>query len=208
MTKKFDETDYISCQDRINRFWKEWPGGSILTEVVHGVNFDTVIVRAEVYQVREDVRPSATGIAAEERGADYRSGANFTSWHENAETSAIGRALANMGYATSQHDRMTREEVGKVNRGNAAVAAPDAPQRTEAPRKPSTSTNTAPDVPVASGRPASWSAFWKAVRDAGLPGDKKALEGMIGSSLPHDPGFAFEIVQAWRKDNPAQAVLQ
>ena len=116
MPGKFNKDDYISVQDRINRFWNEYPDGAINTDTVYSRDFDNVVIKAEVYKHKDDQRPSATGIAAEERGADVRSGANFTSWHENAETSAIGRALANMSYATSHQDRPSREEMAKVER--------------------------------------------------------------------------------------------
>jgi CBS-domain-containing membrane protein len=44
-------------------------------------------------------------------GKEYES-VNYTSWLENAETSAIGRALANFNYAGSK--RPSREEMQKV----------------------------------------------------------------------------------------------
>jgi hypothetical protein len=59
--------------------------------------------------------PDATGIAAEERAPAGSRVPNESSWWENCETSAIGRALANMGYATSSEDRPSREEMEKVN---------------------------------------------------------------------------------------------
>ena len=50
------------------------------------------------------------------------SGANRTSHEENCETSAIGRALANMGYATSHKDRPSREEMSKASRDDRPAA--------------------------------------------------------------------------------------
>ena len=70
-------------------------------------------MRAEIYFNREDDRPVATGYAEEVRGA---SPVNKTSHAENAETSAIGRGLANCGYAT-KGSRPSREEMEKVQRG-------------------------------------------------------------------------------------------
>ena len=55
--------------------------------------------------------PKATGLAFEIDGAGM---ANKTSALENAETSAIGRALANAGYSGDK--RATREEMSKVKR--------------------------------------------------------------------------------------------
>jgi len=56
--------------------------------------------------------PTATGYAHEIRSDR---GVNATSFVENCETSAIGRALANCGYAT-HGKRPSREEMSKVSR--------------------------------------------------------------------------------------------
>ena len=83
---RFDAERYIDVQERITRFWGEYPDGAIVTEMATpGSQFDQVVFRAEVYKERGDVRPSAVGYAAEERGDSKLAGANFTSWHENAE---------------------------------------------------------------------------------------------------------------------------
>jgi len=56
----------------------------------------------------------ATGYAEEVRGAGN---VNRTSHVENCETSAVGRALANAGYAGSDvNKRPSREEMSKVQR--------------------------------------------------------------------------------------------
>ncbi len=60
---------------------------------------------------------AATGLA-EETVTDR--GVNSTSALENAETSAIGRALANAGYAP-KGKRASREEMAKVVRGDSPV---------------------------------------------------------------------------------------
>lgn len=60
--------------------------------------------------------PKATGLAFEIEGT---AGANATAALENAETSAIGRALANAGY--SGNKRTSREEMAKVNRASNPV---------------------------------------------------------------------------------------
>lgn len=111
---QFDPNTYVDVQERINRFWLEHKDGAITTELAYARDFDNVVILASVFKHKDDAKPSATGIAGEERGKDYKAGANFTSWHENAETSAIGRALANMGYATSREDRPSRQEMTKA----------------------------------------------------------------------------------------------
>lgn len=114
----FDLQNYVSVQERINAFWKDHPNGAIVTDLEASGDFEHVVMKASVYKQRpasgEYAIPDATGYAAEERGKDYKTGANFTSWHENSETSAIGRALANLGYATTQETRPSREEMTKT----------------------------------------------------------------------------------------------
>lgn len=90
-----------------------------------------------------------------------------------------------------------------------------APQRTEAPHKASTTTNTAPNVTVGiqPDEPeddpgiVGWTQFWKHVEAAGAPRDKVALEKAMGQSLGADPAFALERFQAWRKDMAEQTRL-
>lgn len=117
---RFNPDDYVDVSDRITRFWTEYPDGAIRTELASPASsFTEVVFRAEVYKQRENPQPDAVGYAAEKPG----NGANQTSWHENCETSAIGRALANMGYATSQKDRPSRQEMQKVKRAQEAPPA-------------------------------------------------------------------------------------
>ena len=115
MPGRFNLEDYVDVQQRENRFWTEYPDGRIDTALMSLPDeFERVVFKASVYKHRDHAVPSATGWAAETAGTG---GANQTSWHENCETSAIGRALANMGYATSGKDRPSRQEMEKANRG-------------------------------------------------------------------------------------------
>lgn len=114
MAGKFDLSSYIPVQDRITQFWEKHPDGRIITEMhTYDQNMDRVIFVAYAYKDRNNELADATGWAEEIKGG-Y--GANSTSHVENAETSAIGRALANMGFATSAADRPSREEMGKAAR--------------------------------------------------------------------------------------------
>ena len=115
----FNLDDYIPVQERINRFWQEHPEGRILTQLESDRgDFERCRYSAAVYLDANDERPVATGYAFEVAG----SGANRTSHEENCETSAIGRALANMGYATSHKDRPSREEMSKASRDDRPAA--------------------------------------------------------------------------------------
>lgn len=130
MSNRFNAEDYIDVQQRIVRFWSEYPDGAILTELMSPPDdFNTCRYKAIVFKHREDKTPSATGYAFEIAGG---SGANRTSHEENCETSAIGRALANMGYATSGKDRASKQEMRKVQDGPQTRS--EAPGRDERPR--------------------------------------------------------------------------
>ena len=119
----FDVNAYIDVQERINRFWTECPEGRIETELMSPPDdFTQCRYVARIYKTGEPGRPAdVTGWAFELAGG---SGANRTSHEENAETSAIGRALANMGYATTREDRPSRQEMQKANGGKVTRMAP------------------------------------------------------------------------------------
>ena len=108
--------NYEPVEDRLAKFWNDYPPGRIETELLahEGNRF---IVAARLYRVDTDAQPFATGLA-EEIVIDR--GVNSTSALENAETSAIGRALANAGYAP-KGKRASREEMAKVVRGDSPV---------------------------------------------------------------------------------------
>jgi hypothetical protein len=118
----FNLDNYETVEDRLVKFWADHTDGRIITSI-HYYDDTRILVRAEVYFDREDVRPVATGYAEELRGA---SPVNRTSHAENAETSAIGRALANCGYA-AKGARPSREEMQKVERGDVWVSRPTQP---------------------------------------------------------------------------------
>lgn len=109
---KFELKDYETVETRIARFWEAHPQGRIATDLIaYGQQF---IVKAEVFRDSNDSVPYASGYAEEMVGS---SPVNKTSALENCETSAIGRALANGGFAT-KGKRASREEMAKVQRGD------------------------------------------------------------------------------------------
>lgn len=109
----FNLDNYEPVEVRIAKFWADHPQGRISTtlEKSDGVEF---IIRAEVYRDVSDQFPFATGYAQEVVSQNPKT-VNYSSALENGETSAIGRALANGGYA-SKGKRPSREEMAKVQR--------------------------------------------------------------------------------------------
>ena len=100
----FNIEDYETVNDRITRFYKDHELGSIRTEIEKiSDDFSTVIVKAYIIVGGE---MKATGYAMEIKGQGF---VNKTAWLENAETSAIGRALANFNYSGDL--RPSREEM-------------------------------------------------------------------------------------------------
>jgi hypothetical protein len=105
----FNLEDYETVEERLVKFWKDNPEGRILTTLLD-ISVSRFIVRAEIYRGTDISTPWTTGLAEE---TVQGRGVNATSALENCETSAIGRALANAGYAT-KGKRASREEMSKV----------------------------------------------------------------------------------------------
>ena len=105
----FNLDEYETVESRLEKFWKEHPDGQIHTKLLDSTA-SRFIVEASIFRTEADARPWTTGLAEE---TVQGRGVNATSALENCETSAIGRALANAGYAT-KGKRASREEMGKV----------------------------------------------------------------------------------------------
>ena len=105
----FNLEDYETVEERLVKFWKDHPDGQIHTKVLEHTA-SRFIVEASIFRTEADPRPWTTGLAEE---TIQGRGVNATSALENCETSAIGRALANAGYAT-KGKRASREEMSKV----------------------------------------------------------------------------------------------
>ena len=107
--------DYAPVADRISLFYERFPEGRILTDLISR-DGGRVTFKATVFRSGE--LASATGWASErEDDGDV----NSVACVENTETSAVGRALANLGFTASRH-RPSAEEMAKVARERARNA--------------------------------------------------------------------------------------
>jgi len=114
---KFNPEEYETVDTRLHRYKAEYPDSRIITKMEH---YDDVfvVIRADLFDDKADDRPTSTGYAEEKRG---QGPVNQTCHVENCETSAIGRALANRGYAP-KGKRPSREEMQKVERGKGTTS--------------------------------------------------------------------------------------
>jgi hypothetical protein len=113
----FNLSDYEPVADRITRFWEQYPAGRIHTEIVL-INEIQVVVKASVW--RDIAEPMATTVdfAQETIGS---SNINKGSFLENCATSAIGRALADLGFSP-KGKRPSIEEMASTWTGQAKAA--------------------------------------------------------------------------------------
>ncbi len=120
--------EYAPVADRITLFYARYPTGRILTRLIAQTERE-ITVQAYVFRSLTEVQPSATGLASERVGDGD---VNTVACLENTETSAIGRALANLGL-TASSNRPSREEIAKANRERARRIA----EHARRPREPS-----------------------------------------------------------------------
>lgn len=107
----FNPEQYATVAERIELFYSRFPEGRINTELVGRENGE-ITFKALVYRTATESLAAATGWASEREGDGD---VNTVACLENTETSAVGRALANLGFTASSR-RPSREEMEKVGR--------------------------------------------------------------------------------------------
>jgi hypothetical protein len=108
----FNLADYETVDSRIHQFYAEYKDGRIVTEMeLIDIEKGHCVFKAYIYKDSVRTMPDSTGYAdgfRKDRGVD----AQF--WINNAETSSIGRALANLGLS-AKGKRASAEEMAQVN---------------------------------------------------------------------------------------------
>lgn len=120
---KFDLENYETVDERIHKFYEMYPDGSISTDLFSEARPDgrlEWICKASLRKQADGVIV-ATGWATEYEGANKFAPTNAP---ELAETSAIGRAIANLGFSKAGK-RPSREEMAS------ARSQEDAPKKVQ-----------------------------------------------------------------------------
>lgn len=112
--------DYVLVNDRLAYFREAYKGYSLETEVVF-LDENYCVLKAVIKDDKE--RVVATGLAREVNGSTF---INKTSYVENCETSAWGRALGNLGIGIDTSVASYEEVANAIEQQKQPAKKPDA----------------------------------------------------------------------------------
>ena len=105
--------NYVPVTERVKEFHEKYPDFTVLTEII-SLDETSVLMKATVYD--PDGKILAVGHAQEDRNA---SNINKTSYVENCETSAVGRAIGMLGIGIDASMASADEVANAVDRQEA-----------------------------------------------------------------------------------------
>lgn len=192
----FNLENYETVEERLEKFQKDYPDFRIETQLV-SVTDKRFIVQAWCYRTYADTVPFTSGLAYEEIS---ERGVNANSALENAETSAIGRALANCGYA-AKGKRPSREEMAKVVKAKISEAKSEPYIPVPKEDDPWTIKEVAPVQPAASAVELVKETLGAVVLDPKIPHCPHGeMKWKTGKKANGSPWGAFDCPTAWKKD--------
>lgn len=113
--------DYVMVNSRISAFREICPDGSITTEIVPEMSGDGIVTMRSIV-ADGDGKVLASGMAQEKESSSY---INKTSYIENCETSAVGRALGMLGIGIEDSIASAEELTNAItNQQSAANSKP------------------------------------------------------------------------------------
>ncbi len=127
---------YIDVAQRIQGFWELYPQGRIVTEMVAD-DGKRCVFKAEAYDMAE----GGAGLLATGHAYEVNSGrgVNATSYIENCETSAVGRALGMLGIGSTDSiasaDEVMNAQQRQAQAAKTAQKPAPAPQPQQDPLK-------------------------------------------------------------------------
>lgn len=118
--------EYASVNERVNAFRSVFPDGFIMTDIVSHVDGIIVMVAKVGYYMEDgSLRILGTGTSYESEDSSV---INRTSYIENCETSAVGRALGMAGFGIVESIASADEMASAIMQQNAPQAAKAEPK--------------------------------------------------------------------------------
>lgn len=109
--------EYVLVKDRIVAFNENYPEGAIHTQILSDIKDEVIVVKAIVVPDVRNTTRTFTGHSQAKVGEGY---INKSAALENAETSAVGRALAMMGIgiidSVASADEVNKAQGAKVEK--------------------------------------------------------------------------------------------
>ena len=117
-TTNLKNKEYAEVNQRIKAFRMVHPNGAIITDII-SLEDGVVTMKSTIYD--DDAKVIGTGLAQEKEGSTF---INKTSFIENCETSAVGRALGMCGFGIDVSMASYEEVANAIENQNQEEAKP------------------------------------------------------------------------------------